>query len=584
MKTITSTSILVRVLISLSTRTFFQPDEYFQALEPAHNAVFGYGDLTWEWCSENPIRSIIYPALNIPVYWVLKVTGLHKFDALLIAGPKILHGILAAGTDIGVAELARRTLGSDYVETTALLSLTSFFHALALSRSLSNSLETTLSTLAFSYYPWDASSKLIPHVTYNPQRLGRAILFSALACMIRPTNAVIWVFLYAKLLWSLRRYHRLTFTFFRNLVVAGLTAVLSLFVMDSLYYSRLISTPYNFILTNFSSVSLFYGTNPWHYYLTQALPILCTTALPFVLHGVYITIRTRNTPKRNVALENMLAAVTWFIGVYSFAGHKEWRFIHPILPLLHIFAAKSLVDLGSSKQSKPKPTKKGLKKSDDLQPTSSNRISAYLASLPIRKSHLTLLLLSLPVSFYIGLFYCDAPITVTSYIRSLPLPPPSASASEPFTDTIGFLMPCHSTPGQSHIHRPTLAAVPGRLWSLGCEPPLNLTAAQALSYQDQTNVFYSDPRKYLLERFPETVDALFPPSPFPRSRPVQAGVQEWRHEWPKHLIMFGELLKDEYGVREVLEEKGYQEVWKAGREWEGEGTRKGGVRVWKWVE
>jgi phosphatidylinositol glycan class B len=77
-------TILVRVLIALLTRTVFQPDEYFQALEPAHRAVFGYGDLTWEWCAENPIRSIIYPALNIPVYWVLKVTGLHRFDALLV--------------------------------------------------------------------------------------------------------------------------------------------------------------------------------------------------------------------------------------------------------------------------------------------------------------------------------------------------------------------------------------------------------------------------------------------------------------------------------------------------------------------
>lgn len=66
----------VRVLIALCTRTFFQPDEYFQALEPAHHLVFGYGHLTWEWVNPQPIRSILYPALNIPVYWILKVLGL----------------------------------------------------------------------------------------------------------------------------------------------------------------------------------------------------------------------------------------------------------------------------------------------------------------------------------------------------------------------------------------------------------------------------------------------------------------------------------------------------------------------------
>ena len=63
-------------------------------------------------------------------------------------------------------------------------------------------------------------------------------------------------------------------------------AVISLFTPDSLYYGKPTLTPLNFLLTNLSSISLFYGSNPWHFYVTQALPILCTTALPFVLHGV----------------------------------------------------------------------------------------------------------------------------------------------------------------------------------------------------------------------------------------------------------------------------------------------------------
>jgi len=58
-------------------------------------------------------------------------------------------------------------------------------------------------------------------------------------------------------------------------------------------------------------------------------------------------------------------------------------------------------------------------------------------------------------------------------------------------------------------------------------------------------------------------------------------IYPWRHEWPKYLVLFGDLLRQE-GVRDVLEGRGYAEVWKAGREWEGEGVRKGGVRVWKW--
>ncbi len=78
-------AIAIRVLIALATRTFFQPDEYFQSLEVAHHAVFGYGQLTWEWLSPKPIRSIVYPALNIPVYWLLKVLSLDDTAALVCA-------------------------------------------------------------------------------------------------------------------------------------------------------------------------------------------------------------------------------------------------------------------------------------------------------------------------------------------------------------------------------------------------------------------------------------------------------------------------------------------------------------------
>jgi Alg9-like mannosyltransferase family len=69
-------AICVRVLVALFTRTYFQPDEYFQSLEPAHVLVFGYGHLTWEWLAVHPIRSAVYPALNVPIYWILKVTKL----------------------------------------------------------------------------------------------------------------------------------------------------------------------------------------------------------------------------------------------------------------------------------------------------------------------------------------------------------------------------------------------------------------------------------------------------------------------------------------------------------------------------
>jgi len=86
-------ALTVRILIALSTRSFFQPDEYFQSLEPAHYLVFGYGHLTWEWVTPRPLRSIIYPALNVPVYWLLKALAIDEIGWFLVGEPSIVQVI-----------------------------------------------------------------------------------------------------------------------------------------------------------------------------------------------------------------------------------------------------------------------------------------------------------------------------------------------------------------------------------------------------------------------------------------------------------------------------------------------------------
>jgi phosphatidylinositol glycan class B len=80
--------------------------------------------------------------------------------------------------------------------------------------------------------------------------------------------------------------------------------------------------------------------------------------------------------------------------------------------------------------------------------------------------------------------------------------------------------------------------------------------------------------------FPTSIPGA-PASVLPSSESSTQPPYPWRHEWPRFFIFFGRLLL-EPGVRDILEEQGYKEVWKAGREWEGEGHRKGGVKIWEW--
>lgn len=226
-------------------------------------------------------------------------------------------------------------------------------------------------------------------------------------------------------------------------------ATLSLVILvDSWWFGKLTLTTLNFVQTNFSSVSLFYGQNPWHFYITQALPILCATLLPSVILGWYRGVRGRfGRPARQLSI---VVSVT--IVIYSLNGHKEWRFIHPLLPILHMIASKVLVD---SFDAQPKPPA-------EAKTRQAPRVGRKaLGRLSIPSLPLYLILATLPLSFYVMRYHGRGQIAAMLHLRNSP-------STE--LRSVGFLMPCHSTPWQAYLHRAEL--VDGRLWALGCEPPL----------------------------------------------------------------------------------------------------------------
>jgi len=122
-------SLCVRVCNTVLLQTFFSPDEYWQALEPAHVAVFGYGALTWEWTAM--IRSFIHPLIYAIPYQLLRLfsldhtflrvniyaslfldtsylhfTSLHFFFFLQTLAPKLLNALFATVCDLSTFRLA----------------------------------------------------------------------------------------------------------------------------------------------------------------------------------------------------------------------------------------------------------------------------------------------------------------------------------------------------------------------------------------------------------------------------------------------------------------------------------------------
>ena len=123
-----------RVLNALTIKTFFQPDEYFQSLEPAWAMVFGDASGAWiTWVNNPPnpqntaclrfqewrhrLRSAIHPALFAGVYQITSVLA-HpsllspSFRAeLFVAVPKIMQAVFAAVGDYFTWRLAERIYG-----------------------------------------------------------------------------------------------------------------------------------------------------------------------------------------------------------------------------------------------------------------------------------------------------------------------------------------------------------------------------------------------------------------------------------------------------------------------------------------
>ena len=63
----------LRICLSVLVRSYFAPDEYYQSIEVSHKMAFGYGHLTWEWRSTEPIRSIVHPLFYAIPYYFLRI-------------------------------------------------------------------------------------------------------------------------------------------------------------------------------------------------------------------------------------------------------------------------------------------------------------------------------------------------------------------------------------------------------------------------------------------------------------------------------------------------------------------------------
>ena len=314
-------------------------------------------------------------------------------------------------------------------------------------RTYSNSIETVLTSVILYYWPWPSTSS-----NTNTHRVI-SLLLMALCVLIRPTSALylgpLGLFY---TLFVIKSFKQVLKFLFAEVLPIGILALLLEITVNYIFYDRFTFVPYNFFYFNIlKDVGSYYGVHPWHWYFTNGFPAILGSFIPFFILGVFKSRKYQ-----------LFYLILFVLGVYSLLAHKEFRFVLPMLPLSFIYAGHAMQEIE-------------LQYSTINSSLNFGKISIYFT-----------LLINIPISLYLSLVHQIGPLSVTSYIRD----------NIDNNETIQFLMPCHSTPFYSHIHRNITMG----FWD--CSP------SDEPGYIDQADQFFQNPTSYLSEYYERNENIL----------------------------------------------------------------------------
>ncbi|CAI9782990.1 unnamed protein product [Fraxinus pennsylvanica] len=437
--------LVTRMINSLLVQTYFNPDEHWQALEVGHRITFGYGHLTWEW--KKGIRTYLHPVLFAALYKVLAFFHLDT-PLFMTRAPRLLQSVFSAIGDLYLYKFSQVLFGKHVAKWALFAQLVNWFMLFCITRTLANSMETIL-TLVSLYY-WPSLRRLSASVSSGSRKW--ALAAAALACAIRPTSAITWV--YVALLELYLTCDKLKFVLLEAVPIGGLVLGLTS-LLDRLMYGSWVLVPLNFLKFNFlSSGGDYYGTHAWHWYITQGFTAMLFTFIPFSISGIIMS--------KQWKLSGLIA---WVLGIYSLIGHKEFRFVLPVLPIALMFAGYTLAKMRGSD---PSESKMKEKLGSNINYFSRVHLSVFF-----------LLVTNLPMALYMSTVHQRGTEDVMNYL--------SVEAINNKVESILFLMPCHATPYYSTLHR----NLPMRF--------LDCTPSEEKGILDESDQFLMDPVGFATE-------------------------------------------------------------------------------------
>lgn len=386
---ITSLSLLaVRLFHLYIVRSWYVPDEYWQSLEISHYVTFGFGYRTWEWIVG--IRSYLSISWIILVYKVLKFFSLDTVQ-LLIWTPRFLQTFLSVFSDYCFVCWIQKHSKCTNKFWPVICYISCPFLAYCSTRTLVNTLETNLTTIALYYYPWSLKNKDI-----------KFLWIVALLCIMRSTAIIVWLPL---IMFDFIAHKRYTVINLTRYIFIGSTILMFSIMLDSYFHGSFVVTQWNFLYYNiFKNVNAHYSVEHIYWYFVSGLPSVLG---PIYLIFIYILIKNIHQLKRIDTDSKLIITVLWTLLVLSMVAHKEQRFLLPLSPMIFFVTSQQISILYKN--------------------------FIKLGSLSI--------ILNTIILIYLGRYHQIGSINVMSHLARIPT-----------NSSLLFLMPCHSTPLYSHLH------------------------------------------------------------------------------------------------------------------------------------
>lgn len=307
-------ALAVRMAVAIWSVNAIWPDEIFQTLEQAHRAAFGYGIVPWEFRQAS--RSWLLPGA---------LAGAMQLGAALGLRPPIAAAALLAVVSVVPLALlfarARERAGT-VAALLAGLVFVSWFELVYFAPKALNEVV--------------AGHLLLSALLMNAQRRPQSVAaLLGLVCVLRVQLAPVACVVLALAVRQLERPR------WRALAIAFALPVLAAGLLDACTWSYPFESFVNNVRVNVvEGKSARYGVAPAWAYVAAELDVLSWAALPLY---ALAALGTRAQPR--LALAALLA-----LAVHSALGHKEYRFIFPVLAAVAALSALGVAELAARRK------------------------------------------------------------------------------------------------------------------------------------------------------------------------------------------------------------------------------------------